>query len=83
MWQTREREYEAALLLAPEHQTPYIALSFLERMSGRTTRSTELLTALAALPKPAPPDPWWDYQNGMFDEDVLLWLRAHVGGSPR
>jgi hypothetical protein len=77
------REYEAALMQAPECQTPYIALSFLERMSGRTTRSTELLATFAALPKPAPQDPWWDYQNGMFDEEVLLWLRAQVGGSPR
>ena len=77
------REYEAALLLGPAHQTPYIALSFLERMSGRPTRSSELLETLAALPKPAPADPWWDYQNGMFDEDVLLWLRAQIGGTPQ
>lgn len=77
------REYEAALMLAPQYQTSYIALSFLERMSGRTTRSTELLATFAALPKPAQQDPWWDYQNGMFDQNVLLWLRAQVAGSPR
>ena len=74
-------EYEAALRLAPQYQTPYVALSFLEQMAGRQARASELQTALAALPAPAARDPWWDYQNGMFDEDVLTWLRAHVVSS--
>ncbi len=71
-------EYEAALKLAPGFQTPYIALSFAELMSGASSQARRTAGAIADLPKPADPDPWWAYQNGGIDAESLQWLRARV-----
>ena len=72
------REYEAALQAAPEYLTPYIALSFVEQMSGRESHAREVLAISATLPKMLVNDPWRDYQNGGLDLESLQWLRARV-----
>jgi tetratricopeptide (TPR) repeat protein len=72
------REHEAALQAAPEYLTPYIALSFVEQMSGRESHAREVLAISATLPKMLVNDPWRDYQNGGLDLESLQWLRARV-----
>ena len=72
------REYEAALKLGPEHQTPYIALSFAEQMTGAGDRARQTIDTLVRLPRAATVDPWLNYESGGLDEEALAWLRAHV-----
>lgn len=72
------REYEAALALAPQYQTAYVALGFVESMSGHDARARELAARLAGLTPTPEGDPWWSYQNGGLDFDSLKWLRARI-----
>ena len=72
--------FQAALEIAPMCQTPYIALAFVERMTGPRRSGAR---AVRALFRPgnrhrSRADPWWAYQNGGLDDDNLVWLRAKV-----
>ena len=71
-------EYGAALKLAPGFQTPYIALSFAEQMTGASSKARQTAGAMVDLPRSVDADPWWEYQSGGLDADTLLWLRARV-----
>jgi len=77
-WAAARADYEAAMALGPEHQTPYIALSFVEQAAGNVARARELAVIVADLQNPPPRDPWWGYPRGAFDLDTLRWLRAEV-----
>ena len=77
-WAAARAEYEAAMALGPERQTPYIALSFVEQAAGNLARARDLATMVIDLPKPAVSDPWWDYPTGVFDIETLRWLRAQL-----
>lgn len=72
------REYEAALEAVPEYLSPYIALSFVEQMSGRESHAREVLAIAATLPKMPVNDPWREYQNGGLDLESLQWLRVRI-----
>jgi hypothetical protein len=70
-------EYEAARELAPKHQAPYIAIGFVDQLSGASAGLEAVATA-AARSGDDERDPWWGYQNGALDEDTLDWLSAQV-----
>jgi tetratricopeptide (TPR) repeat protein len=72
------QEYEAALALGPDYQTPYLALSYVEHLTGRGDRARELLALLTDIVEPAEDDPWRAYQNGARDDEALAWLRGWV-----
>jgi hypothetical protein len=72
------REYSDALAIAPDCQTPYVALTFVEQAMGHADAAHELMARYAALSKDAAADPWWDYQNGGLDAESLVWLRRQV-----
>jgi tetratricopeptide (TPR) repeat protein len=71
--------FHAALEAKPMCQTPYIALAFVERMTGHDDAARTLFERFSSWQSaPLEADPWWAYQNGGLDEDSLLWLRAKV-----
>jgi tetratricopeptide (TPR) repeat protein len=71
--------FQAALEIAPMCQTPYIALAFVERMTGHDEAAHALFERFSAWQSaPLEADPWWAYQNGGLDDDNLVWLRAKV-----
>ncbi len=71
--------FQAALAIAPMCQTPYIALAFVERMTGHDEAAHALFERFADWQSaPLESDPWWAYQNGGLDDDSLVWLRAKV-----
>ena len=70
-------EYEAALNLGNQHQTPFVALSRVETARGHPDRARELAHQLAALER-IDDDPWWNYHLGALDNSALPWLRAEA-----
>ena len=62
----------------PEAQTGYIALSFVEQSLGNEQRARQLIADIADLPEPEENDPWSEYQNGRFDMEALVALRARL-----
>jgi tetratricopeptide (TPR) repeat protein len=71
--------FQAALEAKPTCQTPYIALAFVERMTGHDDNARALFERFASWQSaPLEADPWWAYQNGGLDNDSLVWLRAKV-----
>jgi tetratricopeptide (TPR) repeat protein len=72
------REYAAAMKAAPEYQTPYVALSFIEQMLGQTTRARETLDVMTGPLHTDTDDPWWAYEGGAVDGGALEWLRAEI-----
>jgi tetratricopeptide (TPR) repeat protein len=72
------REYAGAMRVAPEFQTPYVALSFVEQMLGHTARARETLDVMTGPLHIDADDPWWAYEGGAVDGAALEWLRAAV-----
>jgi len=78
-YQAARQEYQAALEIMPSCQTPYIALAYVERLTGHDAAVAELFERFASWQSsPLEADPWWAYQNGGLDEDSLAWLREKV-----
>jgi Tfp pilus assembly protein PilF len=73
-------EFETALSLGPQFQTPYVALSVVESLAGNAAAARGAIERWTQSPHAGAedPDPWSDYQNGTFDADALLWLRQQV-----
>jgi tetratricopeptide (TPR) repeat protein len=67
-------EYEAAQRMAPECQTPYIALAHVAGMLGDADGAREAASRLANLEKHE--EPWWSYQLVGLSLGSLIWLRA-------
>jgi tetratricopeptide (TPR) repeat protein len=71
--------FQSALETKPMCQTPYIALAFVERMTGHDDAARTLFERFSSWQSaPLEADPWWAYQNGGLDDDSLAWLRAEV-----
>ena len=68
------REYEVAQDIAPQCQTPYIALAHVAEMLGDVDSARRAASRLANLEKHE--DPWWDYQLVGLSLGPLIWLRA-------
>src|SRR5262249_49368544 len=67
--------YERAMAIAPEHQTSYVALSYLEEMTGHSQRAQELMAQRLRSAEREADDPWWAYQNGGVELPTYSWLR--------
>lgn len=73
------REYEAALNLAPQHETAYLALGFAEQMTGDVAKARQTVSTMTDRPAGDVVDPWLDYLNGTgLNGDSLQWLREQV-----
>jgi tetratricopeptide (TPR) repeat protein len=71
--------FQAALDIFPTCQTPYIALAFVERMTGHDAAARELFDRFSSRRWVAlEADPWWAYQNGGLDDDGLTWMQGRV-----
>ena len=71
--------FQAALEIMPTCQTPYIALAFVERMTGHDDSARSLFDRFSSWQSaPLEADPWWAYQNGGLDDEGLAWLRTRV-----
>jgi tetratricopeptide (TPR) repeat protein len=77
-WRSAAQHYEHAMQIAPDRQTPYVALSFVEQAMGHDARARELVETWSRRTMSEQDDPWWDYQNGGVDDDAFAWLRAQV-----
>lgn len=72
------REYAAAVILAPEYQTSYVALSFTEAMLGEAQTARELAVLGAAAANADDPAQVYPYLTGALKGSALDWLRAEV-----
>jgi len=69
-------QFERALKINPRSQNAFVALAYVEMISGRPDKAQALARSFAGTPDSA--DGWWAYKNGTLDNAGLQWLRARV-----
>jgi tetratricopeptide (TPR) repeat protein len=70
--------FEHALAVAPDRQTPYVALAHLEDLAGRPERARAVVAEFVARTTRSDDDEWWAYRNGGLETRLLAWLRVRV-----
>ena len=69
-------QFERALKLSPRSQNAFVALAYVEMISGRPDKAQALARSFTSTPNSD--DGWWAYKNGTLDSAGLQWLRARV-----
>ena len=69
-------QFERALKLSPRSQNAFVALAYVEMISGRPDKAQALARSFTGTSNSD--EGWWAYKNGTLDSAGLQWLRARV-----
>jgi tetratricopeptide (TPR) repeat protein len=69
-------QFERALKASPRSQNAFVALAYVELISGRPDKAQALARSFTSTPNSD--EGWWAYKNGTIDSVGLEWMRARV-----